>query len=275
MLPAVLSHILRPAKERRMGSKWCFALVIISCFVVTGFAGGQEHIGQYSQADVEAGFNLYNANCITCHGANGDSVPGINLRTNEFRRVSTDSDLNRIIQTGIPGTAMPPGRYNTAELAGLVAYIRAMREFDTVATGRGDAARGQNIFEEKGNCNSCHRVNNKGSRVAPDLSDIGAIRSPEALRRSLIDPTASMLPLNRPVRAVTRDGKLISGRRLNEDTYTVQVIDTEEHLISLIKADLREFTVLKTSTMPSYKDKLNPAELDDVVAYLRTLKGSR
>src|SRR5207247_6199184 len=120
------------------------------CLIVAGLWAGSA-FAQYSQADVEAGFNLYNANCITCHGANGYSVPGINLRTNEFRRVSTDSDLNRIIQTGIPGTAMPPGRYNTAELAGLVAYIRAMREFDTVATGRGDAARGQNIFEEKGN----------------------------------------------------------------------------------------------------------------------------
>src|SRR5262249_23492632 len=127
-------------KERRMGSKSCLALAILSCLIVSGLAGGQEHVGQYSQADVEAGFNLYNANCITCQGAKEDSFPGINLRRNQFRRVSTDSDLNRIIQTGIPGTAMPPGRYNTAELAGLVAYIRAMREFDTVAAGRGDAA---------------------------------------------------------------------------------------------------------------------------------------
>jgi putative heme-binding domain-containing protein len=258
-----------------MGGISCLIFTILSCLAFTAPALGQEHVGQYSQADVEAGFNLYNANCITCHGANGDSVPGINLRTNQFRRVSTDSDLNRIIQTGIPGTAMPPGRYNTGELAGLVAYIRAMREFDSVATGGGDAVRGQNIFEEKGNCNSCHRVNNKGSRVAPDLSDIGAIRPPDALRRSLMDPTASMLPLNRAVRAVTRDGKVISGRRLNEDTYSVQLIDTEEHLVSLIKADLREFTVLKTSTMPSYKGTLSPAELDDIVAYLRTLKGQR
>src|SRR5213594_1931854 len=98
----------------------------------------QEHAGQYSQADVETGFNLYNANCITCHGANGDSIPGVNLRTNQFKRVVTDADLNRLIQTGIPGTAMPPGRYTTADLAGLVAYIRSMRAFDTIAPGQGD-----------------------------------------------------------------------------------------------------------------------------------------
>jgi cytochrome c oxidase cbb3-type subunit III len=234
----------------------------------------QEHVGQYSQADVEIGFNLFNANCITCHGANGDSVPGVNLRANQFRRASSDADLNRIIQSGIPGTAMPPGRYNTAELAGLVAYIRSMREFDT-KPATGDATHGQTIFEEKGNCTSCHRVNGKGSRVAPDLTDIGAIRAPEALERSLIDPSAGMLPVNRSIRAVTRDGKVITGRRLNEDTYTVQLIDSQEKLVSLVKAELREYTVLKTSPMPSFKDKLTARELDDLVAYLRTLKGAR
>jgi putative heme-binding domain-containing protein len=230
---------------------------------------------QYNQGDVELGFSLYNANCITCHGANGDSIPGINLRTAQFRRISTDDDLNRLIQTGIPGTAMPSGRYSTAELGGLVAYVRSMKDFDAAGAGTGDASRGEAIFEEKGNCTSCHRVSGKGSRVAPDLSDIGAVRSADALRRSIIDPTASMLPLNRPVRAVTRDGKVIAGRRLNEDTYTVQLIDSEERLVSLIKADLREYTISTTSTMPSYKEKLSGAELDDLVAYLRKLKGSK
>src|SRR5262249_6602477 len=134
---------------------------------------------------------------------------------------------------------------------------------------------GQTIFEEKGNCTSCHRVNGKGSRVAPDLSDIGAIRSPDALQTSLLDPTASMLPLNRSIRAVTRDGKVITGRRLNEDSYTVQLIDGDERLVSLMKSDLREYTVLKTSSMPSYKSTLTPDELDDIVTYLRTLKGAR
>jgi len=248
-------------------------MMILVLILGISFAA-QEHVAEYSQTDVEAGFTLYNANCITCHGANGDGISGINLRTNQFRRSVTDADLNRLIQTGIPGTAMPPGRYTTADLAGLVAYIRSMKEFDA-APSRGNSNRGQQVFEEKGNCTSCHRVNGKGSRVAPDLTDIGAIRSPDALQKSLLDPTASMLPLNRSIRAVTRDGKVITGRRLNEDTYTVQLIDTNERLVSLLKSDLRAYAVLKTSTMPSYKGKLSAAEMEDVVAYLRTLKGSR
>jgi len=236
--------------------------------------GAQGRAVPYSQTEVETGFSLYNTNCITCHGSNGDSVSGVSLRSGQFRRVSTDAELNRLIQTGIPGTAMPPGRYGTADLAALVAYIRSMRDFDT-RPARGDAARGQTLFEGKGGCASCHRVNGKGSRVAPDLSDIGAVRAPEAIERAMIDSSSAMLPINRSIRAVTRGGKVITGRRLNEDTYSVQIIDSEERLVSLPKSDLREYTVLKTSTMPSFKNTLSPAELDDVVTYLRTLKGSR
>jgi putative heme-binding domain-containing protein len=229
---------------------------------------------QYPQAEVEVGFNLYNTNCITCHGANGDSVSGVSFRSGQFRRVSTDAELNRLIQTGVPGTAMPPGRFGTADLAGLVAYVRSMRDFDT-RPARGDATRGQTLAEGKGGCLGCHRINGKGSRVAPDLSDIGAVRAPDAIERTMIDSSSTMLPINRSIRAVTRSGKVITGRRLNEDTYSVQIIDSEEHLLSLQKSDLKEYSVLKTSTMPSFKNTLTAMELDDVVTYLRTLKGAR
>jgi mono/diheme cytochrome c family protein len=82
-----------------------------------------------------------------------------------------------------------------------------------------------------------------------------------------------MMPINRPVRIVTRDGKVINGRRLNEDTYTVQLLDDQEKLISLLKSDLREYTIQTVSPMPSYQNKLTPDELADLVAYLLSLKG--
>jgi len=66
---------------------------------------------------------------------------------------------------------------------------------------------------------------------------------------------------------------VINGRRLNEDTYTVQLLDEQERLVSLAKADLREFTILSVSPMPSYKNTFTPDELADVVAYLLSLKG--
>src|SRR5437660_2741348 len=234
----------------------------------------QEHAGQFSAVDVETGFSLYNVNCVTCHGPNGDQIQGVALASGRFRHVSTDAELTNLIQTGIPGTAMPAGRYTTAELAGLVAYVRAMHDFSAEPI-RGDAVRGRTVFEGKGNCTSCHRANGNGSRAAPDLTDIGAVRTADALRRSIVNPGESMAPINRPVRAVARDGTVITGRRLNEDTYTVQLITTDERLVSLVKAELREFTILRTSAMPAYDKTLSAAELDDLLAYLRTLKGFR
>jgi putative heme-binding domain-containing protein len=170
---------------------------------------------------------------------------------------------------------MPPHNFDPPELAAIVAYIRNMSTFDARSVTVGDAGRGAALFKGTGNCGSCHRVNGQGPRLAPDLSNIGTLRTADLLEQTLVDPTGAMLPVNRSVRAVTRDGKMITGRRLNEDTYTVQLIDDQERLVSLEKADLREYTVIKTSSMPSYKDKLNSQERADIVAYLLSLKGTK
>jgi cytochrome c oxidase cbb3-type subunit III len=233
----------------------------------------QDHAGQYSQADIERGSRLYGANCAFCHGAAGDAVSNVDLRSGKFRRAVSDEDLGRLIVAGVPGTAMPPHKFQDAELTGIVAYIRSIRDLHTVAVAVGDARRGKELFTGKGVCMSCHRVNGQGSRLAPDLSDVGMIRSANALHESLLDPTASMRPMNRSVRAVTKDGKTITGRRLNEDTYAVQLIDTQERLVSLDKTDLKEYAVIKISPMPSYQGKFSAQELADVVAYLLTLNG--
>lgn len=233
----------------------------------------QDH--QYSTADIQTGSRLYSAQCQLCHGVNGDGIAGINLRQGQFRRPMSDDDLRKVIATGNPGAGMPPFKLEPAELDGLVAFIRAGFEVGTtvVRVAIGDAGRGQALFEGKGACATCHRVKGKGPRLAPDLTDIGAVRSPSVLQRSLIEPTKAMLPINRPVRIVTRDGRTIRGRRLNEDTFTVQLIDDQERLLSLTKAELREFELGTTSLMPSATKTLTSGEVADVVAYLLTLTG--
>jgi putative heme-binding domain-containing protein len=234
----------------------------------------QDHAGQYAQADIVYGSRVYAAQCATCHGADGAGVGSVNLRSGQFRRVTTDQEIQRLIATGIPGAGMPPFKFDNAQLAGLIAFIRNMNTFDSTAVNIGDPSRGRTIFEGQGGCQKCHMVNDKGSALAPDLSEIGAVRPPSAIERHLLDPTASMLPINRPIRATTRSGKVYNGRRLNEDTYSLQIIDDQEHLVSLLKSDLRDYQILRTSPMPSFKDTLRPAELADLVAYLLTLKGS-
>jgi putative heme-binding domain-containing protein len=227
----------------------------------------------YGQADVQYGARLYGQQCTVCHGGTGDGVSGVDLRANRFKRSSTDNDLRTVISNGVEGTSMPSFKFEPPELTAVVAYLRNMRDFDAKTTLIGDPARGKVVFEGKGACAQCHRVNGKGPRVAPDLSDIGAIRTPDALWHAIVDPDAELRFANRSLRAVTRDGKVVTGRRLNEDTYTVQLIDEQERLVSLVKANLREYELAKGTSMPAYKDKLATNEVADLLAYLLSLKG--
>jgi putative heme-binding domain-containing protein len=250
---------------------------VVSYFAAVGLAAQglvQDHPGQYDRADIETGSRLYAAQCAPCHGVNGDMVGGIDLRRGQFRTVVSDEDLARILATGRPASGMPafptlPSR----EVIGLIAFMRAGFDANSAAVKIGDPARGQTLFSGKGGCVTCHRINGRGPRLATDLSDIGAIRTPASLQRALLNPAGSLLPANRSVRAVTRDGRTIRGRRLNEDTYTIQLIDEQEHLVSLTKADLRSLEMITTSAMPSSEKTLSVDEISDVIAYLLSLKG--
>ena len=108
----------------------------------------QDH-GQYSRADVEAGQRLYGPQCQVCHGANGDGVPGIDLKLGRFRRASSDDDLARTITSGVPGTGMPAFVLRPEELVAIVAFIRAGFDPASASVRVGDAARGRALFQGK------------------------------------------------------------------------------------------------------------------------------
>jgi putative heme-binding domain-containing protein len=265
----------------RVAFRPAFSFTLLLSFVASALTGAsaqrpaQDHPGQYSAIDIETGSRLYAGQCSLCHGATGDAVAGADLRRGVFRRSVSDEDIAKVITMGLPDAGMPGFKLQPSEIDGLVAFIRAGFDVGGTAVRVGHVGRGQALFEGKGGCTTCHRVNGSGPRVAPDLSDIGAIRTPSALQRSLVDPTSAMQPINRPVRAVTKDGRTIRGRRLNEDTFTVQLIDEQERLVSLLKADLKEYELAKTSPMPSVAGKLTADEQADLVAYLLSLKGTR
>jgi putative heme-binding domain-containing protein len=223
---------------------------------------------------IDTGARLYGAQCSVCHGTNGDLINGVDLRAGKFLTVRTDEDLMRLLATGRPAAGMPSfAVLHTDESRAIIAYIRSAFDATTEGVTIGDARRGATTFEGKGGCTSCHRVNGRGAYTASDLTEIGALRTPASLQRALVDPAQAILPANRSVLVVTRDGRTIRGRRLNEDSFTIQLIDDQSRLVSLVKSDLRRFELIPTSSMPSYQATLTADERADLVAYLLSLKG--
>jgi cytochrome c oxidase cbb3-type subunit III len=227
----------------------------------------------YNSADIENGGRLYLANCTVCHGPEGDQIPGVDLGHGKFRRAADDEDLEQIIIKGIPGTGMPSHDLTEQQAESIVAYLRSMATAGHGTLPGGNAARGKAIFEGKGECLKCHAVKGNGSRLGPDLSEIGIVRRTSQLEESLIDPNAEILPENRTVHLVTKSGEQITGRLLNVDTLSVLLLDDKEQLRHFSKSDLSTYSLVKDSPMPSYKGKLNNQELADVVTYLSSLKG--
>jgi len=230
------------------------------------------HAQHETASDLLDGERAFRQSCANCHGPDGDLITGIDLGRGRFRRPMTDADLVGIIRTGIPNTAMPASQMTAAQAQQIVSYLRSMAASRAASSVTGDVARGGSLFSGKGNCATCHRVAGAGSRIGPDLTAIGATRSSAELQRSLLDPAADVSPANRTYRAVLKDGTVVEGRLLTHDTFTVQILDAQERLRSLVKADLRE-SGFRPSPMPSYRTTFTPQETADVVAYLASLKG--
>lgn len=249
---------------------WWLGAMAVAVLSVTRPASAQRF---HVPGETEQGEILYQANCVTCHGLEGDEVRGVDLFRGEFRRASSDDDLIRIIRNGIPGTAMPANNLSQIQAANIVRYLRSLAATEPLTSLPGDAARGQALVEGKGACLSCHRIAVKGSRAGPDLSDVGKFRRRIELERALVEPGAVVRPANRRFRVVSRDGTTTVGRLLNHDTFAVLLIDEKEQLRSFAKTDLRSYAFVLESPMPSYRDRFTVEELADVVRYLASLKG--
>jgi cytochrome c oxidase cbb3-type subunit III len=152
----------------------------------------------------------------------------------------------------------------------LVAFVKSLSRPSGGVSIAGNASSGAKLFRQIG-CSNCHVAGGEGGRIGPELSNIGAIRSPAYLRTALVDPNANSITAYRAVRMVDITGHQISGVRLNEDTYSIQIMDYQENLRSFLKKNLRELEVSKDSPMPAFSN-LPRAELDDLTAYLGSLK---
>jgi PQQ-dependent dehydrogenase (methanol/ethanol family) len=232
-----------------------------------------------------AGRRLYDQTCQSCHGPAGQGDRGPALDAGSFAHGNEDGDLFHTIRAGVPGTQMPPFAGLTDEQTWqLVSYIRSLTGDGKAPTNRatssgGNPAAGETLFFGEARCAGCHEVNGRGGIAGPDLSAAGL--TPEAaLRRKILDPNAPVVARGAPrppsaqvITATMKDGREIQGVRRNEDTFSVQIVDRSGALHLVDKLTLAAYRAENMSLMPGdYATRLSPAELNDVVAYLLTLR---
>jgi cytochrome c oxidase cbb3-type subunit III len=229
-----------------------------------------------------SGKKIFENNCVRCHGMDASGLTGPSLRRQKLLHAPDLASFTSVVENGIGGTGMPSNwSLSDSECHQLYVYINSLKNQVREAVS-GNSAAGKLVYLRTG-CENCHMVNGSGNSIGPDLSDIGAIRNPAYLRQALLDPGAALpestdpdngygFSLYLPVKAVTKEGKEITGLRINEDTYTIQLKDISNNYYSFYKDSLQSIDKeFGQSLMPSFKTALSNTEIENLVSYLHNL----
>jgi len=246
----------------------------VLCLVAGGcLAQNTNPLARDPQA-AETGRWTFRILCAPCHGIRADGGRGPDLTLGNYSVGDRDQDLFSAIAHGIPGSEMPAygERIDPEGIWRLVSYIRSVARRET-STIQGDAAAGEKTFWGKGGCGACHRIGSRGSGIGPNLSRVGRERSIAYLRTSILTPDADLTPGYGTIHVVLPNGKSMIGVERNLDDFSAQFIDLSGNYHSFVREDVTSMTRENRSLMPSYEKVFTPVELNDLLVYLRTLRG--
>ena len=224
-------------------------------------------------AETEQGKRLFESQCGSCHGPMGNGGKGANLAQPQLRRATDDQALLTIIRRSIPGTEMPGSFLTPSQVSSIAAYVRTLGRVESEQIP-GDARRGEGVYASL-DCGVCHTLGGQGGILGPVLDDIGSRRSAAHLREALIETEASVPIGFLQLRVVTKAGRTLTGTRVNEDGFSIQLRDLAGEIHSFWKDELD--TVEKQwqrSPMVSYEARMTPGQINDLVSYLVSLKGA-
>src|SRR6204780_4186860 len=264
----------------------CMGLLALAMLSIGANADDRNPLAGSAKA-AKAGEYEFRINCALCHGlgAHGGGR-GPDLTRAQKKHAHSDADMFQVISNAIAGTAMPANGTNgqgvgmtDEEIWQIITYIRS-QEVKAPEQALGNAAHGKELFYGDGNCSLCHTVQGKGGRLGPDLTGVGGSRTREAIIESVRNPSRRLawglteatkeFPQEyETATVVTADGKQIKGVALNEDNFSIQIMDGDEQIHLLEKDKLRSFQKSRDSMMPTYNPAvLSDKDLQDIVAYL-------
>ena len=254
----------------------CSGIVLGTVVIATGWAQDARIAASANRFDtpdgVAEGRALFQLHCSYCHGAGGEGGRGADLTTGQYRRGGSDANIYSTVRNGI-GSEMPAVRATDDEVWKMVAFVKRIGSSGLAERPAGDALAGKALYNGKGGCATCHTIGREGGSLGPDLTDVGRRRSLKYLEESIITPDADIAIQYRGIEVVTKSGATVGGIRLNEDDLSIQLRDTADNLRSFLKENLREIRRDRPSLMPAYGAALNRKEIDDLVAYLNSLRG--
>lgn len=218
---------------------------------------------------IATGKKLFLNSCAGCHGANGDGGRGPNLRQRGAWHPLEDDALFKLVQKGIPGADMPASNLNEEQAWNVAAFVRALSAPAIESPHPGNVQAGEALYWGKTGCSNCHRVLGRGGMLGPDLSNVGATKSVEDIRSSILDPDADGFPRHKGVTLTLKNGTTIKGVARNRSNYSMQVQDAQGNLHMIDMANVKDISFAQHSPMPrNYKDRLSKQELDDLLAFL-------
>jgi cytochrome c oxidase cbb3-type subunit III len=222
-------------------------------------------------AAIAAGAKLYATSCAGCHGPDGSGGRGPNLVRRALWHPLSDQAMFGVIRNGVPGADMPPTRLPDEQTWHLVAFIHSLTGPASENDVPGDAASGEKVFwGEKAGCSQCHAIRGRGSRMAPDLTNIGGSRPLAVIREAILEPSKDLSYVGKEGATVTmKDGRVIQGVARNRSNYAIQLVDRKGDLHLISMGDVKDVAILERSLMPDdYGKRLSRQELRDLLAYL-------
>ena len=131
----------------------------------------------------------------------------------------------------------------------------------------GDVSRGKAVFKQR--CSACHKLDEVGDHVGPDLKGL-TDKSAGNLLASILDPNRSVEPKYVSYRAVTEQGRIFSGMLADESGGSLTLLDGEGKKHVVLRRDLEELTASGVSLMPEGLEKDIPHhEMRDLLVYLQ------